>query len=169
MIDLTPLLRFQIWPPRVLMRPLDLPRLWVPSCPGSYPCCCRRIWRIPSASEGEDRWEPLRAGLWVIRSQLDALPVGESPDIEKPSPLSWPVGWIPHLTILMIWRTPMLENVYRVFSLSPVRLLHPSLWGFSSFSYPSSSRWSFSSCGSPSSTPRSFVTPRPSSFTSAWA
>ena len=32
----------------------------------------------------------------------------------------------------------MLENVYRVFSLSPVRLLHPSLWGFSSFSYPSS-------------------------------
>ena len=33
-----------------------------------------------------------------------------------------------------------LENVYRVFSLSPVRLLHPSLWGFSSSSYPSSPR-----------------------------
>ena len=26
-LGLTPLLRFQIWPPRVLMRPLDLPRL----------------------------------------------------------------------------------------------------------------------------------------------
>ena len=33
-----------------------------------------------------------------------------------------------------------LENTYVVFSFSPVRLLHPSLWGFSSFSYRSSPR-----------------------------
>ena len=36
-----------------------------------------------------------------------------------------------------------LENTYVVFSLSPVGLLHPSLWGFSSSSYPSSPRRSF--------------------------
>ena len=45
---------------------------------------------FPSASEGEDRWEPLRAGLCVIRSQRDALQVGESLDIEKPSPCLGP-------------------------------------------------------------------------------
>ena len=33
-----------------------------------------------------------------------------------------------------------LENTYVVFLLSPVGLLHPSLWGFSSSSYPSSPR-----------------------------
>ena len=41
---------------------------------------------FPSASEGEDRWEPLRSGLCVIRSLRVALQVGDSPDIEKPSP-----------------------------------------------------------------------------------
>ena len=66
-----------------------------PPTPGPSHAVADGSGKFPSASEGEDRWEPLRSGLWVIRSQRDALQVGESPDIKKPSPCLGPWGESP--------------------------------------------------------------------------
>ena len=183
MIDLTPYSGFRFGSPGSWCGPLTFLGYEFPPAPGPSHAVADGSGVFPSASEGKDRWEPLRAsrlgdslpeGLLFKLDSLQARITGHSEAItfvlargmmgfsihrcgDSPAP---PIPPRPD---------EALENTYVVFSLSPVRLLHPSLWGFSSFSYPSSPRWSFASCGSPSSTPRSFVTPRASSFTSAWA
>ena len=125
-----------------------------PPAPGPSHAVADGSGEFPSASEGEDRWEPLRAsrlgdslpeGLLFKLDSLQARITGHSEAItfvlaremmgfsirrcgDSPAP---PIPPRPD---------EALENTYVMFSLNPVRLLHPSLWGFSSFSYPSSPR-----------------------------
>ena len=165
---LNPLTQVADSAPRVLMRPLDLQRLCVSLLPRVLAILLPKnlanylllmLERIVGSRFALDVWE--------IRPQRVCAPgwirsIPRSPSIERPSTLSCPVRCLPLLTIIVIcmFSTPSMIT-FAVLLLSHVRLPHPVAVGIL--------QMSLLQLRLPPPKPRSFVTPRVSSFTSAWA
>ena len=116
-------------PPGSWCGPLTFQGYEFPPAQGPSHAFADRSGEFPSASEGEDRWEPLRAGRLG-----DSLPVGllfkldsvQARITEHREAITFVLarGMIPPCN-----HYDDLENTYVVFSLSPVRLLHPVALG----------------------------------------
>ena len=139
----------------------------VPPAPGPKNPVAGKSGELPSARVGEDSWEPIRAGRLRdsspegLRSRLDLVHTKitqhrETIDFALSREMSPPAHYYRDLDVLHAEYDHLCRALVESREASASRRRGDS-------------RCRFSSCGSPSSTPRSFVTPRVSSFTSAWA